>query len=137
AGTGRIRLDEVRLIAEARSASEVLQDVARALHPGPPRGNVVEIGFGDPTLFGRDVSKAGNSGTLASGNVVPGIQGMCFDTAGVGQVSVPHSATLGIPETVTAEVWMKSRAHAQGPALLLGKWSGSAPGWRLGLEAKT
>ena len=67
---------------------------------------------------------------------------MAFNTIGGGgapvpKVEVPHSATLRIPEAVTAEAWVKTSGRVAGASLILGKWAGGSPGWRLGIEPFT
>ncbi len=142
-GSVSIDVDEVRIIPVSLSGDEILADALRPLSVGPPRGNLVHIDFAHP-LSGTsqaDQSKAHNDATWISGQIVPGIQGMSFDT-GVssqqttgGQVRIQDSPTLRLTNALTAELWIKTRAHKQGPARLTGKWSGpSRPGWKLDLE---
>jgi hypothetical protein len=125
-----VDVDEVRLIAAARSDAEILEDALRPLNVGPPRGNVVHIDFAHPIasftpapgatpgdacsansqpnlLCYTDQSKAGNNAKLIEGQIVPGVEGMVFDTVvgrpasseatqvpANGQVAIPHSITL-------------------------------------------
>jgi RHS repeat-associated protein len=134
---GGVALDEVRLYASALSPQRVLLDALRPLQPGPPRGNLVDLRFSDPGNRGLDASRGGNNAALTGGQIVPGVQGAAFLVNG-GQVTVPHNATLRFVDTVTAELWLKTRNHAVGPARLIEKWPGGGPGgWRLGLEPFT
>jgi RHS repeat-associated protein len=136
--TASVDVDEVRLIAESRTESEILEDALRPLRAGPPRGDVIEIGFGNPSQPEADVSTAGNHGHRTGGELVPGIQGRALHTLGSAQIEVAHSPSLHIPDAVTSEAWVKLEPSASGPALILGKWASAAsPGWRLGLEPRS
>lgn len=137
AGTAAVALDEVRLLLEARNDAEVLADALRPLRAGPPRGNVLDIGFGDPNRPGSDMSRAGNHGAIAGGSIVPGVQGMALGTGNNAQIRVAHSPTLQLPEAVTVEAWLKTENRSTRPALIVGKWGSGAPGWRLGLEPRS
>ena len=161
-----VDVDQVRLIAAARSDAEILEDALRPLNVGPPRGNLVHIDFGHPMasftpvtganppgacttagneLCQADQSKAGNNAKLTDGQIVPGVEGMVFDTVvgrpqslsaspvpATGQVLIPHLNTLCLADAVTAELWIKTASTQMGEARLIGKWDGAAlPGWRL------
>jgi len=128
-----VDFDEVRLIPAARSDAQVLADALRPLDYGVPRGNLAHIDFSLPAALGTDHSKAQNNATLSSGQIVPGIQGMAFDANAAGQVKIAHTNALRLADQVSAELWVKTRNQQQGPARLLGKWAGAAPGWRLEL----
>jgi RHS repeat-associated protein len=144
-GSASINVDEVRILGASRSNDEILADALRPLAVGPPRGNLVHIDFSDPSPAGTaaDQSKAHNDAVWHAGRIVPGIEGMSFDTGSGtqttgGQVRVEDSKTLQLADLLTAELWMKTRNHKEGPARLMGKWQGTAlPGWRLDLEPHT
>jgi RHS repeat-associated protein len=138
-GTVGTDVDELRLLPSARSADEVLADALRPLSGGPPRGNLLELDFAHPRPAGgeADQSRAGNNASLVGGAVVPGIQGMAFDTRGGGTVRVPDSPTLRLEAALTAELWVKRTPGPQTFGRLIGKWANGNPGWRLELDQST
>jgi hypothetical protein len=128
-------LDEVRVFVGPRSSSQILEDAVRPLQVGPPRGNILEIGFGDPVNPGRDNSKGGNDATIPlAGTIVPGIQGSSLQVNGFGVV-VSDAPALTIRDAATAEAWICT--GEVGPAAILHKGVNYGPGWRLSLEDNT
>jgi YD repeat-containing protein len=156
-----VDVDEMRIIASARSGAEILEDALRPLNVGPPRGNLLHVDFGHAPAPGatcpnnsvcswqRDQSQARNDAALVDGKIVPGIQGMVFDTRAArpavftpnlpkptGLIQVAHSPTLQLADAVTPELWLKTTATQAGAARLIGKWAGpTTPGWRLQMTA--
>jgi RHS repeat-associated protein len=143
-GSVTIDVDEIRVVSTSRSNDEILSDALRPLSVGPPTGNLMRLDFAhplSPANVEADQSKANNNALWLGGRIVPGIQGMSFDTGTGplqtvgGQVRVEDSPTMRLADSLTAELWLKTRNHKKGPSRLMGKWAGAAhPGWRLDLE---
>jgi RHS repeat-associated protein len=135
-------IDELRIFPTVRPAADILADAASPLQHGPPRGNVLDLGFTDPQNRGADTSGAGNHSTAVCADPTPGIRGtaMRFDS-GVDScnsasnpqpyVRAEDADSLGSDE-LTAEVWLKTQTTED--RLLVGKWNGSSPGWRLAMN---
>ena len=133
-GTAGIDIDELRVLPESRSVNEILRDALSPLMVGPPRGNLLELDFAHPHGGGTetDQSRAGNDAHMSGGAIVPGIEGMSFNTKKSGAlVSVPDSQTLRLQTALTAELWIKRTSGPHKTARLIGKWSNGSPGWRL------
>jgi RHS repeat-associated protein len=134
AGTARFvgGVDEVKLFLRAVPTPEVLQWALAALSPGPPRGNVLDLRFSDPAQLGADSSLAHNDAATITSRPVAGVQGTSMDFSsptGTGRfIRVLNSPSLGSSH-ITAESWLRTRTR--GEALVVGKWDGVAPGWRL------
>src|SRR5262249_33808720 len=134
-------VDEVRLIDGVHTAAKIREDALRPLNIGPPRGNLVHVDFAHDAAPGagwppgaacslqRDQTQARNDAVLIDGKIVPGIQGMAFDTRRArpatftsnlpkptGVIQVAHSSTLQLADAVTPELWLKTAATQTGPA---------------------
>lgn len=131
-------MDEVRVFSTVRTPAEVLVDAQLPLRGGPPRGNVLDLRFADPQNWGADSSGSHNHADITRflATAMPGIQGTAVQFDGIAQqgIVIPDAPSLGSDE-LTAEVWVKTKAL--GDCLLVGKWNGKDPGWRLALQEKT
>lgn len=131
-------IDEVRVFSTVRKPAEVLADAQLPHRGGPPRGNVLDLRFVDPKNWGADSSGSRNHADLTRflATPTPGIQGTAVQFDGTAQqwIVVPHDSSLASDE-LTAEVWLKTSDI--GDRLLVGKWNGVEPGWRLALQENT
>jgi RHS repeat-associated protein len=135
-------VDEVRVFAKTLAVAELLDHAQSPLRPGPPRGNSLDLRFGDPAKPEADSSGADNDATMpVAAEQRPGIQGNALDLSSAGShVEVETSPSLQ-SDLLTAEVWtkLKTRDHK----LLVGKWDtnpntlAAEPGWRLAVNGAT